>query len=321
MAEGFWPGQAAPDFLVNEPDDRPVTFYERYCGRETVLVFLPADEGAPDFEQLAERVQLLVIVQTESSAAWNDDVATLVDDGRIARAIPGVEFDDRPVTVVLRNNLAVESVLQGVDISAVTSVLDGMPETAPLQLSAGVAPVLIVSDLLPPATCQRLIAAHEDANHESGMLREVDGGVTLVPDAATKKRRDHQLVDQDLVNNVTQALVDRLLPAIQKSFNYAVTRMEGFKVVAYDGSTGGYFRMHRDNVTPDAEHRRFALSLNLNDDYEGGELVFPEFGPCRYRPPAGGAIVFSGTHLHGAQDVTKGKRYVLLTFLWGDDAA
>jgi hypothetical protein len=39
---------------------------------------------------------------------------------------------------------------------------------------------------------------------------------------------------------------------------------------------------------------------------------------CLYRPGAGGAVVFSGSHLHQALPVTRGKRYVLLSFLFGE---
>lgn len=49
--------------------------------------------------------------------------------------------------------------------------------------------------------------------------------------------------------------------------------------------------------------------------------MFPEFGPTRYRPLGGGTMVFSGTLLHGVRDVTAGRRYVLLSFLWGDEPA
>ena len=60
----------------------------------------------------------------------------------------------------------------------------------------------------------------------------------------------------------------------------------------------------------------FAISLNLNThEYEGGELCFPEFDDHRYNPPAGGALVFSASLLHEAMPVTRGSRYVLLSFL------
>ena len=54
-------------------------------------------------------------------------------------------------------------------------------------------------------------------------------------------------------------------------------------------------------------HRRFAVTLNLNDGFEGGELWFQEFGPRRYRPPPGGAAVFSCSLLHEARPVTAGR--------------
>ena len=66
-------------------------------------------------------------------------------------------------------------------------------------------------------------------------------------------------------------------------------------------------------------HRKFACSLNLNDDFEGGDLRFAEFGPATYRPPVGGAVVFSCALLHEATPMMAGRRYAFLPFLY--DAA
>ena len=82
----------------------------------------------------------------------------------------------------------------------------------------------------------------------------------------------------------------------------------------YD-ETGGYFRRHRDNSAPSVAFRQFALSLNLNDDYMGGHLLFPEYNDRRYRPPAGAGVIFSCSLLHEAAPVTRGRRYCALTFL------
>ena len=61
------------------------------------------------------------------------------------------------------------------------------------------------------------------------------------------------------------------------------------------------------------------MSINLNlEQFEGGELRFPEFGGQRYRPANGTAIVFSSSLLHEALHVTSGHRLVLLAFLFGD---
>lgn len=63
------------------------------------------------------------------------------------------------------------------------------------------------------------------------------------------------------------------------------------------------------------------MTINLNEDFEGGDLRFPEFGPRTYRAPAGGAIVFSCALLHEATPVTKGNRFAFLPFLYDEAAA
>ena len=65
------------------------------------------------------------------------------------------------------------------------------------------------------------------------------------------------------------------MPEVQKAFSFKATRFEGFKIVCYDAKEGGFFHAHRDNMSPATAHRRFALTLNLNEGYEGGCLRFP----------------------------------------------
>ncbi|MBW8879886.1 MAG: 2OG-Fe(II) oxygenase, partial [Asticcacaulis sp.] len=74
-------------------------------------------------------------------------------------------------------------------------------------------------------------------------------------------------------------------------------------------------------VTKGTAHRRFAVSINLNNDFEGGELSFPEYGPRGFKPPVGGAVVFACALLHAVSPVTRGRRYAFLPFLYDDAAA
>ena len=93
-----------------------------------------------------------------------------------------------------------------------------------------------------------------------------------------------------------------------------------FRAPALSG--GGHFRPHRDNTTPGAAHRRVACTINLDaDDYEGGDLRFPEFRRRTYRAPTGGAVIFSCSLLHEARPVMRGTRYAFLPFLYDDAAA
>jgi hypothetical protein len=95
--------------------------------------------------------------------------------------------------------------------------------------------------------------------------------------------------------------------------------MDRYVVACYDSEVGAHFHRHRDNINAGAQHRRFALSINLNKDFEGGDLLFPEFGRRTYRPSEGGALVFSCGALHQVTPVTKGKRYAFLAFMYGEE--
>jgi predicted 2-oxoglutarate/Fe(II)-dependent dioxygenase YbiX len=93
-------------------------------------------------------------------------------------------------------------------------------------------------------------------------------------------------------------------------------------VARYDANEGGFFRPHRDNTTSATLHRKFAVTINLNaENYEGGDLRFPEFGMRTYSAPTGGAVVFSCSLLHEATPVTCGERYAFLPFLYDDEGA
>ena len=66
--------------------------------------------------------------------------------------------------------------------------------------------------------------------------------------------------------------------------------------------------------------RRFAVTINLNDDYEGGELSFPEYGPRTFNPPIGCAVAFSCSLIHAVSTLTRGRR-AFLPFLYDEAAA
>ncbi len=185
------------------------------------------------------------------------------------------------------------------------------------------APILVVPNIFDGRMCQDLIARYKAGKPEpSGFMREIDGKTTLVHDKSHKVRTDFIVDDPKLVRALGQLIARRLVPMIARAFQFRVNRMERYLVSGYDAQTGGHFAPHRDNTTKGTAHRRFAVTLNLNaGEYEGGDLVFPEFGQRRYRAPTGGAVVFSCSLLHQATRVTKGTRYAFLPFLYDDAGA
>ncbi|MBI3468442.1 MAG: 2OG-Fe(II) oxygenase, partial [Planctomycetes bacterium] len=158
-----------------------------------------------------------------------------------------------------------------------------------------------------------------EGNEESGFMRQIDGQTVTRFDYDHKIRRDHFIKDGELKSKINRFIYHRVRPEIWKAFHFEATRFEDFRIACYDASRGGYFRPHRDNTTDGTAHRRFAMSLNLNtEEYEGGYVRFPEFGQHLYRPETGSAVIFSCSLLHEATDITAGRRFVLLSFFYGE---
>jgi predicted 2-oxoglutarate/Fe(II)-dependent dioxygenase YbiX/peroxiredoxin len=194
-----------------------------------------------------------------------------------------------------------------------------------VDASAGVemsAPVLIVPRVLDFDLCDFLVGLHEETGGtDSGFLLDHDGKTATVIDHALKRRQDMVIGDPQLRGIIRDRVIRRLLPAIERFFQYRATRMDRYMVSCYDSAIGGHFFRHRDNVNAGARHRRFAVSINLNTDYDGCDLIFPEFGRRRYRPPCGGAVVFSCGALHQVTPITRGRRYAFVPFLYGEEDA
>lgn len=208
-------------------------------------------------------------------------------------------------------------------IAQVVARLDGM--SSPLDNLDGCAPVLRVPNLFEPDLCRRLIAyAQETGTQDSGYMKTdpATGETMMVVDHAHKRRSDCNIDDTGLRDAIQARVIRRLVPQIERAFQFRVTRMERYIVACYDAQTGGYFRPHKDNTTLGTAHRRFAVTINLNaDEYEGGDLRFPEFGMRTYRAPTGGAIVFSCSLLHEATPIVSGQRYCVLPFLYDEAGA
>ncbi len=210
----------------------------------------------------------------------------------------------------------------GGDIAALHSLIDRLP---PPERFAGTplqAPIIFLRDIFEPELCRQLIAQFDaDGGEESGFMRDVGGKTIGLHDRKHKSRKDFYITDDALIRAVQARVIRRIVPEIKKAHQFDVTRMERYIVACYTAEDGGHFRAHRDNTTLGTAHRRFAVSINLNDDYDGGEISFPEYGPRSFKPPVGGAVIFSCSLLHSASVVTRGKRYAFLPFLYDDAAA
>ncbi|TWC28731.1 peroxiredoxin [Pseudomonas sp. SJZ079] len=339
-------GEPAPWFTCRtETRDRFV--FDTVAGRYLVLSFL----GSAADPISAQLLTLLAAIRPRFDDQNLSFFGVTVDpeDERLQRlstSLPGVRYfwdfertvsrlygaqqEDgsyRRVTYVLDPLLRVIAVLPlhtsaEAHMPALLSVLDRLPAIGPAYRANLQAPVLVLPRVFEPALCQALMDYYRSQGGEaSGFMQDIDGKTVMRLGRDHKVRRDCALEDEELRHACMRRIRQRVVPQLERAFQFRATRMERYLVGCYDASEGGHFRAHRDNTTKGTAHRRFAISLFLNSgDYEGGFLRFPEFGPGLYTAPPGGAVVFSCGLLHEATAVTQGQRFMFLPFLYDEEA-
>jgi predicted 2-oxoglutarate/Fe(II)-dependent dioxygenase YbiX/peroxiredoxin len=332
-------GDSAPAFVGASASGRFFSL-DGQAGRPVVVVALgalePADAGlilerlrdarplfkaaGVDVAALAPALQPFTArFATDPLAA--DELFYLTDTSGLERT----EVDGAAAAVLIdRSGRVVDIAALRADTDIATWLSASAPRiwSEPSQVRAATAPVLIIPNIAPPSLCRALIDHFEASPHAAGVMASFsDGGAYAKLDESKKKRRDTELTaDMPLHAVVLQLFTQRVIPEIKRAFQADMAYADRILIARYD-DTGGYFKRHRDNAAPHTAFREFAISLNLNTpEYEGGELMFPEYDDHGYNPPAGGAIVFSASLLHEAAPVLKGSRYVLLSF-FGSSAA
>jgi predicted 2-oxoglutarate/Fe(II)-dependent dioxygenase YbiX/peroxiredoxin len=340
--EALAAGDRAPNFILPDHTGTVRMFYERVQGRPTVLLFvgklqpplLPAafsafEAKADDLAAASIDVFTITVAAPEAVRAFSPKTALWADpEGKITAAfLQQMGVDEKSV---VQNGEAVAAFLdpnqrlqktvsaqEGDLAEAALAFFAARPAVPPAQVRSATAPVLIIPDLLDPDMCQQLMAMFDVGSVAEATVGSVIAGKEterLAPDF--KKRLDLKIDDREMHNTLQNVIGRRVVPELAKAHNFQGFKFDQFLVCRYAADRADKFAKHRDNISPETADRRFAMTLNLNgDEYEGGELVFPEYGPDKYKPGNGGAVIFSCSLLHEALPVTKGVRFALLTFL------
>lgn len=329
-------GDHTPLFACRDSEGKTFEFYSAVTGGPVIMVFSGGADlkaltaGGLDLAALAQKsAQVITIVagdqaaaaQQKEAAAWPHRV--LADPGaEITNGFAGISGTAAPAIYVLDPNqrlVGVRNLSTGTnDLSAWISDMLVLAEHGRTEsvVQRG-APALMIPRALDPEDCDWLIGLWHNGPREDGTIAvgsSAGGGVQVVP--TSKRREDYYMRDKAIEQRLLDRLMPRLVPEVSKAFHFEGYAVETFKIGCYQAEKAGFFNVHRDDTSPATKHRRFAVTLNLNtDEYEGGDLRFPEYGPELFRPEKGAAVVFSCSMLHEVMPVTKGHRFVLLTFL------
>jgi predicted 2-oxoglutarate/Fe(II)-dependent dioxygenase YbiX/peroxiredoxin len=329
------PGDFAPEWSATAEDGKVFTS-DSTPGRALLLCFLSVREiesAGSLLEQLAAHTweidalgcALRVFMPSVRAIATPLPFPLLLDEKAIiARAFclpladrASAEPSSRAVLVSADGHV-IAAMDMPVSPTGAATVLRLVQNQAPFTAARAMhPPVLHLPRLFSPEICRMLIDAFHSGNTYAGkMLRMQEGTARRVVDSERKQRRDFR-IEPPMRDWIWQQLLWRMAPAVRKAFRFDITRYEYLQVGRYTAEDSGHFVAHRDDGNAANAHRRFAITANLSDDYDGGELRFPEYG-ASYRPAAGDAVVFSCSLLHEAMTVNRGERFILVGMFWGE---
>ncbi len=346
----LWPGALAMPFNIRDEDGRRLSLADDHLsGKSLVLLFLNDASAATAVPVLkafsASRDKLdqfnatVVAIGSTSDAVHNRALKRSSGfDWPVAGDSTGAVFasyglhkeHDTAIRIVVLTPLRQVRVWFDTpdDINeTVSEIMDLLKNTQVAEEARWApphAPILMVPNVFSREECGQLIQSFETGGPL--MVRpprpgEIAGDYKIpVYEHDRQDRVDQIIKDKDTLAFLDERIWGRVTPMIKKAFAFEVTRREDLHIARYVGDRGGYQMGHRDNTSAATAYRRFALSMSLNEDFEGGEIVFKEFSPRGYRPPAGTAMVFSSSLLHEVQETTKGIRYNLISHFFNEDS-
>jgi predicted 2-oxoglutarate/Fe(II)-dependent dioxygenase YbiX len=187
--------------------------------------------------------------------------------------------------------------------------------------------ILIRPNVINPEGLQELVTHIKSSPAEDLSVFDPDktnatGKTSWIVD---KQTRDTQIVPmgplypkiEDLFRNTVKNIINPF-------YQVEVDSSEIPQILSY--GIGGHYRPHIDGesiwMTPRGEKiwkkstdRDLSMVFFLNNDFEGGDFVFPEL-KVRVRPEPGMMVCFPSNHhyMHGVEKITKGKRYSIVTW-------
>jgi hypothetical protein len=326
------PGDVVPYFSLPALQDGKPRELHHFGGRPIVLFFLnnPAHPDLPRFCEAVESLSTelgddgwcICIIDQQARqqlqgrsmrGVWIDTNAAVADSFGFGPAAEGSSLGGWAVLTANLKLTAVECLRDlGDDLRKVRAVLQVLKRGEGKMIKSGHPPVLLVDDVLPPDCCRMLMDYWSTGNRYEGRV-----GGRQAYDPGSKIRTDCVLHGAARAE-VDHWLARRLLPEVYKVFNIKITRREPYKLGMYAAAKGGFFRPHRDNFEPAMYYRRLAASINLNDGFEGGGVVFPEYSDDTYCPGPGCALVFPCALVHGVKRVASGDRFMIIAFMYSE---
>lgn len=148
------------------------------------------------------------------------------------------------------------------------------------------------------------ISEEHNGVHSAAVRPEYRVAQSFSPSARSRIKREFDAKLNSLIK-----------PFIRRVWRVDLSAHSGTHIVRY--SPGGFYVTHAD-AGEDLMNRYFTVLCYLNEDFDGGQTSFPSLG-WRITPKKGMAVIFPSTYLHRAEPVMTGQKYILISWLTGEN--
>lgn len=186
--------------------------------------------------------------------------------------------------------------------------------------------IMVADDVLPDSLAKGILAEYADSDAWVATPATQGGGVYGPYPAKAVLITHRRITDQSAIR---QQLATEVLQSLGKAFDryhaqhsrreqglnfLHVDDLVGLRLIRYE--TGQYMGVHTDKYPDSDSDRRLwpavTFTLNLNDDFTGGELILLD-GEIVFKAKARQGIFFPANFMypHAVAKVTSGTRYAL----------
>ncbi len=185
--------------------------------------------------------------------------------------------------------------------------------------------IRVADGFVPRKMCEEIVRSVNPAALRDAAVSDVnDASAPQIVDKTVRNVLVQDPLSVSLqVNGTLQRVVDEL---IEPFYHLQIDYWESPDILVYP--PGGFYVPHNDaeDVAHDEERfiwewrrtldRDISVVWYLNEDFDGGELVFPPF-QLAIRPATGMVVTFPSTHeyAHTAKSVISGTRYAVVTWM------
>ena len=183
---------------------------------------------------------------------------------------------------------------------------------------------MIIQNYLDDQTCDMIINQTNQKQAIQATVQDSKDPSKVV----VSKQRQNDIYDVDNLNMDVEAEFKKLFRGpVRDYYSREIEYFEKPNLLKY--KPGGFYAFHADsdNWYPETKewkkriNRDISLLLYLNDNFTGGEIVFPNFN-FKLQPKKGMLICFPSDHryIHKAEVTTSGERYVIVSWAKAKDS-